>query len=135
MASGCHSPQEQRRDEAASSPSGDAPAGAGAAVAGAARTVTAGVLGRGKRGHSFGLLWLASDGLCIIVHIEAETLTCDPYYRDLQQDAPLERRRQERSRVAVDQQFPPSLKGQHYWGRPWAYVDCPVEDWQVFVKA
>ncbi len=52
----------------------------------------------------------------------------DPYYHHPQQDASLERDRQEQSQVAVDQQLPPTLKGQDYWGRPWTYMGYPVEE-------
>ncbi len=96
--------------------SGNALAGAGSAGVGAARTGTAGVLGKG--GPLQRLHWLISSGPGGIVHIEAETLTRDPYYRHPCQDAPLEQDQQGRNRVAVDQQLPPSPKRSDYWGRP-----------------
>ena len=135
VASGCYSPQEQKRDEACiKSVRG---CGSWSRICRSRSSKDRNRRSSQKRGGRplRRLHWLASDGLFLLSSIKEETLTQDPYCRPLRQDASLERGRQQWSQVAVDQQLPPKLKDQDYWSRPWVYVDCPVEEWQMFVKA
>ena len=86
VASGCYSPQERKRDEACiKSVRG---CGSWSRIRRSSKDRNSRSSRKEGGGQLRRLHWLVSDGLWVIVHIEAETLTLDPYYRHPQQDAP-----------------------------------------------
>ncbi len=89
MTSGCYSSREKRRDEACFKFVRRCTRWSRIGKSRSSNDRNGRRSWKGKGGRPLRRLhWLASESLWVIVHIEAETLTRDPYYRRPWQDSP-----------------------------------------------